>query len=275
LHVQPVSKGIWGDRKGWRKAMRWLGVLTSPRRLTYMWLEKARMRVMPGRRLVFASAPLHEHFKRYYPDIDDISHIIEPGVALPTQTPNRHASRMALGWAMDANWLLLVANDYQRKGLDALLGAMLQLPATVRLAVAGNTRQLALYQTKVNEWGLTDRVTFLGPRGDVDVLMSAADVLAHPTLEDSFGMVVLEAMAHDLPVVVSDAMHCGLSAELEHGKEAWILRNPHDEQEIAQAISCLLADPELRRSLVQGGKVQAKNRSWMTAALKYEEIMQP
>ena len=165
-----------------------------------------------------------------------------------------------------------MANDYARKGLDALLGALALWPHSVVLTVVGQTRQLAHYQAQAQRLGLTGRVQFLGPRDDVNRLMAASDVLVHPTLEDSFGMVVLEAMAHGLPVVVSAAPYCGLSAELLHGRDALMLSDPKDAPTMARLVQDVLDQAGLRARLVEGGFEQARRRSWADAALKYEKI---
>ena len=161
------------------------------------------MRPLPGRTLVFASAPLLDQFETYYPHIRRIAQVIHPGVRIPVSVPDRQASRRSVGWSLDSPWLLFVANDYQRKGLTTVLQALQTLPREVQLAVVGQNRQQARFEALAINLGVASRVHFLGPRQDVEVLMSAADVLVHPTTEDSFGMVVLEAMAQGLPVVVS------------------------------------------------------------------------
>jgi UDP-glucose:(heptosyl)LPS alpha-1,3-glucosyltransferase len=273
LHVQPVAKGIWGQRTGWRRLLRTLSVWTSPRRLTYLWLEAARMKPQKGRHLVFASHDLLQQFLRYYPDIAPRSVVIEPGVELPTQAPAVASIKAQLGWDSDRTWWLFVANDYHRKGLDALLHAMTELPPEHQLVVVGQTRQLGAYQTMVQKLGLQGRVHFWGPRNDIAELMCAADALVHPTLEDSFGMVVLEAMAQGLPVLVSASPYCGLSAHLTHLSDAWLLNNPKDAPALANAMQALWSDPTLRQSLINGGHQQAQGRTWHEAALKYEKLL--
>ncbi len=274
LHVQSVAQGTWGGLQGWRKARRCLGVFTSLRRMTYLALEAARMKPIPGRRLVFASAPLLERFKLSYPGIEAISCVTEPGVHIPPLPLDRNMCRQQLGWSIEAAWVLFVANDYQRKGLDALLQALARLPQSVRLAVVGQARQQPVYEARARALGLTDRVLFMGPQEDIDVCMSAADVLVHPTWEDSFGMVVLEAMACGLPVIVSRAPYCGFSAELQHQQDAMMLDDPGDAQHLAATIRMVLDDPALRLRLRAGGEQQARRRTWSMAALKYEKIIE-
>lgn len=271
LHVQPVAQGIWGQRTGWRHLLRTLSVWTSPRRLTYLWLEAARMKTQKGRHLVFASQDLLQQFLRHYPDIAPHSVVIEPGVDLPTQAPDVQTLKAELGWGNECTWWLFVANDYQRKGLDTLLQALASLPIRHQLVVVGQTRQLGTYQAMAEHLGVQGRVQFLGPRNDIANLMAAADALVHPTLEDSFGMVVLEAMAQGIPVLVSATPYCGLSAHLTHLQDAWLLPNPKDAKALAQAMQAVVADPLLRQRLVGGGHQQAQGRTWHEAALKYEK----
>ena len=74
-------------------------------------------------------------------------------------------------------------------------------------------------------------------------------------------------------VVVSAAPHCGLSAELTHLQDAWLLSDPKDNEGLAQAMQAILTQTELRSHLTQGGRAQALGRTWAQAALKYETIM--
>ena len=272
LHVQPVSKGVSGNRRGWRWLWRWLGVLISPRRLTYLALEHARMRATRGRQLVFASPQLLNDFLPYYPHAANMAHVITPGVSVPQTHGLRTEWRTQMGWKPDEVALLFVANDYQRKGLDLVLQALCILPPAFHLTVLGQTRQLSNYTERIEKMGLTSRVRFVGPRSDVGEWMAGADTLVHPTLEDSFGMVVLEAMAHGLPVVVSPAPYCGLSAELKHLEQAWVLDNPHEAQALAMAVERIQTDRPMRERLIEAGRREAMGRSWAEAALKYEKV---
>jgi UDP-glucose:(heptosyl)LPS alpha-1,3-glucosyltransferase len=80
-------------------------------------------------------------------------------------------------------------------------------------------------------------------------------------------------MAQGLPVIVSAAPHCGLSSELTHLQDAWLLANPTDHHQLAHAIEQILSHPEMNERLVQGGLKQARQRTWAFAAEKYEKIM--
>jgi glycosyltransferase involved in cell wall biosynthesis len=102
-----------------------------------------------------------------------------------------------------------VGNDYARKGLPALLAAMPALEANTHLLCVGAAAHVPKFQLVAAEWGIAERVHFVGALTDMSLAYRAADMLVHPTLEDSFAMVVLEAMSYGLPVVVSSAQYCG------------------------------------------------------------------
>jgi UDP-glucose:(heptosyl)LPS alpha-1,3-glucosyltransferase len=121
--------------------------------------------------------------------------------------------------------------------------------------------------------GLTQRVQYLGGVNTMAEVYASAAVLIHPTLEDTCGMVVLEAMAHGLAVVVSQANYCGIAAELQHGVNAQLLEDPHNAQSIADAVM-QLADALLYNNHRVNAQAFAKQHLWVDAAAQYEAIFE-
>ena len=107
---------------------------------------------------------------------------------------------------------------------------------------------------------------------DVGLAYRAATVLAHPTLDDTFAMVVLEAMAHGLPVVVSGPAHCGISSLLNDGINALLLDDPRNDRQLAAHLKKLLAEPEYAELLSQEGRRFAQGHTWEEAARRYEAL---
>jgi len=274
VHVRPLRYNLLHGQRGWKRALRWLKVALSPRLLTYVWLEGARFKPQPGRRVVATSMTLRHECGRAYPASRKLLAVITPGTQLQQDTMTRAVARRQLGLPTEAPLLLFVANDYRRKGLDALLQALARLPAEVQLAVAGNPAPIARYRQLAEQLGLAARVHFLGSQDDLGPAYRAADVLAHPTLEDTYAMVVLEAMAHGLPVVVSGPAHCGISRELRDGYEALLLPNPRDADGLARLLRSVLDAPALVDGLRQHGLEFAQDHSWENAALQYEVLYQ-
>jgi len=272
IHVRPVRHNLLVGRTGPRRALAWLKIALSPRLITYVALEAARYRVRPGQQVVVTSGNLRAEVLQTYPDSEPLLSVVTPGVTLPGPGMDQAQARRSLGLAEQGRLLLFVANDYARKGLDGLLQALAGLPADVSLAVVGNPAGIPVFQARAQALGVGGRVQFLGALKSVDPAYRAADVLVHPTFEDTFAMVVLEAMAHGLPVVVSGAAFCGISSLLADGQDALLLGDPRDAAQIQAALQRLLGDAALPASLGAAAHRFAQNHSWDAAARACERL---
>lgn len=277
VHVRPLRYNqlqARARRSALKRLLHGLQLFTSPRLLTYVALEAARFAPRPGRSVVATSETLLHECVAAYPRARASLQVITPGTTLPSaQTPPPQA-RAALGLPAGGTWLLFVANDYRRKGLDALLRALARLPVTFSLMVAGQPGAAPRYVEQLARLGLQDRVHFLGSRRDLAPVYDAADLLVHPTLEDTFAMVVLEAMAHGLPVVVSGPAHCGISRHLTHGRQVLLLDDPQDDATLAEQVRSIADDASLAAALSQAARAYAATHSWEHAALQYEALCQ-
>lgn len=272
IHVRPVRYNLLGARRGLSRLLRGLKIALSPRLITYMGLEGARFRDRPGRSVVATSDSLAAEVRAAYPQAAQRLSVIPPGVEMPGPGPGRAEARALLGLPADGRLVLFVGNDYERKGLGTLLAALAELPADVRVAVAGKERHIPQFQQAARQRGLGERVHFLGSLKRMDSAYRAADCLAHPTREDSFAMVVLEALAQGLPVVVSGPAHCGISALLSDGEQALLLKDPRDAEQLAANLSRVFGDQALRAHLGRQGRAFALARSWDAVAHQYEAL---
>ncbi len=272
VHVRPMRYSLLGGKQGWQRAKVWLKILTSVRLLTYLRLE-ARRFICPGSAVVAVSAPLADEVRAAYPQAAPCMQVIPPGVDRPHHVPERSLARQALGLPRDALCALFVANDFRRKGLDTLLQVLASSAhdETLHLAIVGESpAQSEHYRRLCRQLGIEARVHFLGRQSAMTAAYAAADVLVHPTREDTFGMVVLEAMAHGLPVIVSRAPFCGLSAELTP-EQAVLLNDPTNVRELAAALHTL-HDATLRAALSATGRRFAAAYTWDAVAAAYERL---
>jgi glycosyltransferase involved in cell wall biosynthesis len=210
-----------------------------------------------------------------YPAAVDAVRVVTPGVAYVrgrAEVQEQRAARTRLGLPQSGRCILFVGNDYRKKGLPALVAAVTQLPADCYLAVVGNAAQIPGFQAELDTSGNRGRVIFLGALRSVDDAYRAADCLAHPTLEDTFAMVVLEAMAHGLPVVVSSARYCGIAEHLTHESDALVLDDPRDSKALADALKRVLTDAPLVHRLMETGLRFARQHLWSEKALQQEAI---
>lgn len=277
VHVLPIFHNLFVGLTGLRRVWRWLKVLLSPRLLTYLWLEEMRYAATPGRILVVTSPSTRRVLEKTRPESAPVIHMVTPGVAAApgkTTAVERQSARQRLGLPEGPQCILFVGNDYRKKGLVALLEALSRLPGDAILAVVGNRDHEAAFRPQISALGLGQKVFFLGALGDINPAYQAADCLAHPTLEDTFAMVVLEAMAHALPVVVSTEPYCGIAGLLDDGVNALILDNPRDVAALAGHLSRLLQDAALRQRLGNAAVDFARLHQWERIALEQEAIYQ-
>lgn len=275
VHVLPVKYNLFQGRTGWRRALRWVKVLSSPRLLVYLGLERLRYRARPGRSVVVTSGALLSIFNAAYPAAAAMTTVITPGICLPAGPASKAArldARQQLGLPAERPCVLFIGNDFRKKGLQTLLEALRLLADDVVLAVVGNALQLSAFSHQINRAGLTSRVFFLGTLPDIRLAYAAADCLAHPTLEDTFAMVVLEAMAHSLPVVVSSAKYCGISGLLEHEGNALLLDDPCDSVALSDCLRRVLDDEALKTKLAHAARAFAEKFEWSDIAAKQENL---
>jgi UDP-glucose:(heptosyl)LPS alpha-1,3-glucosyltransferase len=273
IHVLPFGYLWFVNRRGIGLFLKVLQLVTSPRLMTYWVLEKMRMQHRQGRLLVAVSEPvknvLHQHLLH---DVEDIR-VIPPGIE-STHSHDSHTkiqARLDAGLPLQGQCLLWIGNNAAKKGLPTLLEALAPLPANIFLVIVGSAAPESAWRSQVTALGLEDRVYCKGVLEDMAVAYTAADLLVHPTLEDTFGMVVLEAMSHAVPVIVSPAQYCGISAELSHLKNAWILQDPLDTLALQNAIEKSL-EPSTRYGMGQQAYMWASTQDWENLALAQEVV---
>lgn len=275
VHVLPVKHSLFQGRQGFRLVLRWVKVLTSPRLLAYLGLERARYAASPGRQVVVTSESLRPIMQACYPASRGALSVVTPGInmpQLPISPRRKDEARAELGLPATGTCLLFVGNDYRKKGLEGLLRALVQLPGDVMLAVVGNPAHIPEFRALADTLKLGARVFFLGSLKDVGPAYEAADALVHPTFEDTFAMVVLEAMAHGLPVVVSGPKYCGIAGLLSHGADALLLQDPRDADEVTRVLADLLGQPALQETLSRGAAAFAARYQWREIALQQEAL---
>lgn len=101
--------------------------------------------------------------------------------------------------------------------------------------------------------GIGGRLSFLGYRNDVPCLLSAIDVMAHPTTGEAFGLVLIEAMAHGTPIVASRA---GAIPEIVEDSVSGMLVPPRNSEMLAHAIRILIDNPKKRRQMSESGRMR-------------------
>ena len=266
-HVVPVKYRKIVGKPWYQKVKHW----TQPSTAAYLLLEQASFARRSAHSVVAVSPMIRQQLIACGVSERPIP-VIPPGVHLHQHNPGiRRQERERLGWTEDVTGCLLVARNPMRKGLSTLLEALNVLPSHVRLLVVGAEPNLRDQLGKFSA-GLMERVVLQTPVADVSPFFHAADLFVHPTLNDSFGMSPLEAMAHGLPVVMSSDRYCGFANYCVDRQHALLLEDPKDAQLLANTIHELTQDPSLRQSLIMQGRDLAASMSWEKVAEQYERL---
>ena len=267
MHVSPVRYRRFFERTFFQKLFVWL----TPVQLAYLWMESRAVKPAVGHILVAVAPLVRQQLKLAYGQqlaVEVITPGAEPGL---TDDLVRQRVRRELGWGQKDIGCLLVARNPLRKGLIAVLRAMLSLPSHFRLAVVGAGPEV--HEVVASQFAdLKSRVSLITATPEVAPYYLAADVYVHPTLQDSFGMAPLEAMAHGLPVVLSSPKHCGFAQYVTHQENAWVLSDPQDVDQIAAGILALGLDAVVRERLIFNATRLVADFSWEAIAEQYERL---
>ncbi len=177
--------------------------------------------------------------------------------------------------------ILFVGRWERRKGLPDLLEAYRLLkgdfPQSRLIVVGPDGGRRAPYERLVSDYLLRDvHLVGLVPSSELPSYYQAAHIFCAPsTGKESFGLVLLEAMAAGRPIVASDI--AGYASVIGHGAEGFLVP-PKDPQALAAALARLLADGALREQMGAQGREKAQQYDWPLVAAQvlsfYEQVRQ-
>ncbi|MGA8015400.1 MAG: glycosyltransferase family 4 protein [Candidatus Dormiibacterota bacterium] len=160
--------------------------------------------------------------------------------------------------------ILFVGRMEQRKGLPTLLdayGRLRQRRSDARLVVVGDGPMRWAYERQCEAKGVPD-IAFLGhvPPPVLPRIYASADIFCSPAIRgESFGIVLLEAMASGVPVIASAIP--GFSQVVESGRDG-LLVPPRQPDAWSQALESLLGEPGRRTSMGRRGIEKARRYDW-------------
>jgi len=160
--------------------------------------------------------------------------------------------------------ILFVGMNFEVKGLDAILRAVARAKAlcpdaALRLLVVGRGNE-GKYLSLASSLGIADSVVFAGAHAvGVEAFYLASDLFMMLSAFDTFGMVVLEAMASRLPVIVS--ANVGAKDLVEDGLNGFVLPDRLDADATAAKI-VLLLEASLRVAMGEAGRRTASLHDW-------------
>ena len=159
--------------------------------------------------------------------------------------------------AADETLMIHISNFRPVKRVDDVIELFdrVRRKQQVKLLMVGDgpDRPKAEWLVEVKE--IAGDVRFLGKRDDMDRLLSVADVLVLPSQLESFGLVALEAMASEVPVIATRVG--GVSEVVDDGVDGFLF-DVGDLDSMAEAATSILSDPSLRARMGRAGREHAK-----------------
>ncbi len=199
-----------------------------------------------------------------------IPHGVEAEFALPV-SPSLKAGVKAR-YALPDRYLLQLGTVQPRKNYITSLRALARIPVGQRLPliVAGGFGwKYDAVVDAVRELDLRDWVRFVGYAGmpDLPALYQMAQAVLFPSLDEGFGLPVLEAFAAGTPLVASNA-----GAIPEVAGDAALLSAPEDTQALADNLLRVLNDSQLRERQVAAGRARAALYTWSASAAAHRDV---
>jgi UDP-glucose:(heptosyl)LPS alpha-1,3-glucosyltransferase len=242
------------------------------------WVEKKLVLESGCRKFVAVSHLTRDIFlQEYLIDPEKVA-VIHPGVELSdyrrkNKDDVRLAMRSSLGISENELVIVFASMNFEIKGLDDIIASLGRLPKQIprfKLVVAGkgNTKK---YRKIAGEAGVAENLVFTGvlSREKLTDLYLAGDLYVMLSKFDTFGMVVLEAMAAGLPVMVSS--HVGAKDLVVQNENGFVVDDPSDHDRVAFILKAML-DENNRRRMSAAALTTAAENSWDTIAVKYANI---
>jgi len=236
-------------------------------------LLERHLYTQPSAQLILIARKTAKDLDRFYGP-HDVLPVLYMGIDHTTFNPQlrmarRDEARRELGIRDEQFVLLLVGNDWRKKGLCALLDVLPVLGRQVLLLVVGDDEKF-LYVRQIQRYDLVDRVRFLHSRPDVAFYYAAADAYVEPSVEDTFAQPPAEAMACGLAVITS--VTNGTAEIITDGMDGLIIQDPTNSKELATQIRRLCEDPYFCRWLGENAARTSLRYTWDQNGEQMKEI---
>lgn len=249
----------------------------------------AEKKITAGTDTIIASTLLEkETLEKHYAAVPSKIHVVSPGVDHHLFTPyDKKAARKTLGLPRDKKIILFVGRIDPVKGLSLLIEAIFRLTQKYSffqdryrvLLIGGDIESRAFWRHPevrrikklIIEKKIDCCIKFLGskPYKVLPKYYAAADVVVMPSVYESFGLVVIEAMACGAAILASRVG--GIKYLINHGKNGWLFESGNS-QDLSQKLWDLLENKKERQKLAGNAIISSKAYCWDKQAAKIARI---
>ncbi len=235
------------------------------------WMEK--MGIENADRVIAVSGEMRDDIIELF-DVDpDRVVVVYNGIDLEKYRPRTDVD-VRSRYGISGRFVLFVGRISRQKGIDVLLKASPELDADTTLVLAATSPDTRELEKEVTDLvASSDRVVWINEMVDEDALINlytAADAFVCPSIYEPFGIINLEAMACETPVVASATG--GIKEVVNHG-ETGLLVEPDDPAALARAVNQVMGDEELRKDYAAAGRRRVEEQfSWSSIARQTLEV---
>jgi len=182
-------------------------------------------------------------------------------------------------YSLPPSYILFVGNIEPRKNLETLIDGFSifekKFPEIKLLIVGEKVMGFESIKKRIEEKGLEGKVIFTGyvENRELSVIYRLSSVFVFPSLEEGFGLPILEAMASSVPVLASKT-----SSIPEVAGDCALYFSPDSPEEISEKLETILRNEKIRYEMVEKGKKRVEEFSWVKCAEKtlefYKEIFE-
>jgi UDP-glucose:(heptosyl)LPS alpha-1,3-glucosyltransferase len=138
--------------------------------------------------------------------------------------------------------LIFIGSGFKTKGLDRAIIAFSNLPEKIRnnfnFAIFGKDNEKK-YRKLIARYGLEDSIKIFHGHDNIPQLIREATALIHPARYENTGLILIEALSQNLPIITTD--NCGYSSYVEDDKKSIVLNSPFSQQELNFSLEKILS----------------------------------
>lgn len=241
-----------------------------------IWYEIEKFNLKKAKKIIAVSNAIKSELVKNYSVPEEKITVIHNGVNLSEFSLNnkqniRLETRKKYKIGKNEILLLFVGNPFSRKGLEYVIRA-LPVVKNAKLLVIGRHDDITPYLRLSDSLGVKKKVIYMEFVNKISDCFKSSDIFVFPTLYEPFGLVITEAMASGLPVVVS--RRAGAAELIEDGREGLLLDNPRNPGEVAEKVNMLIKNKKLRSKISKQARKVVEEYTWDKVAEKWLKVFE-